>query len=201
MTLTPPPLRGAEYLSFAEERDARIAAEEAASRRERDIASIPLRFRAAEPDDTEVGTGLYLVGTIGTGKTHRAAGIMIAHIDRGERANFIHVGTWLDARREGHGGGPRPLSIADLTGGATAGALLVLDDIGLERPNEYAIETLDVLVNEAYNQCTKLVVTSNLTYSQLSKRIGARVVSRLAEMCRPVEMTGLDRRVKYRSTL
>lgn len=192
MNLTPPPLLGLEYASFAEERDARIAAEESADRRERDLASIPRRFQGVEPDDTEVGTGLYLVGTLGTGKTYRAAGIMVAHVNAGCRANFIHVGTWLDARREGHGGGPRALSIAELC----RGTLLVLDDIGLERPNEYAIETVDVLVNEAYNQCTKLVVTSNLTFSQLSKRIGPRVVSRLAEICRPVEMAGADRRIR-----
>jgi DNA replication protein DnaC len=153
---------------------------------------IPARFHDVEPDETDAGTGLYLFGTVGTGKTHRACALMRAAIDRGRKVRFVHVGSWLDRRRESYGGGQDAESVAYLV----RCELLVLDDIGLERPNEYALDSLGVLVNEAYNACTPLVVTSNLTFAQLADRIGARIVDRLTEVCTPVRMNGASKRAR-----
>jgi DNA replication protein DnaC len=174
--------------------DEEVAEREAAHQAEwteRNLARIPVRYRAAEADNREVGGGLYLFGPVGTGKTWTAAGIMRAHIEAGERTRWLTVPTWLHQQRESFSSDAEVESVESIT----SGNLLVLDDIGVERATPWALEMLYVLVSEAYNRETPLVVTGNLNFAQLADRIGARVVSRLAETCSPVEVSGADRRI------
>ena len=160
----------------------------------RNMQRIPARFRGVDADDREVGTGLYLFGTVGTGKTWTAAGIMRAYIERGERTRWLTVPTWLHQQRESFDSDASMESVESL---ARRG-LLVLDDIGVERATPWALEMLYVLINEAYNRETPMVVTGNLTLAQLADKIGARLVSRMAEVCKPVEIKGPDRRMGRR---
>lgn len=152
---------------------------------------IPPRYRVAGIDSEDVGTGLYLFGAVGSGKTHKAAGIMRAWIDAGERTRWVTVPTWLHDQRDSFASDEALETIASLT----AGRLLVVDDIGVERATDWALETLYVLIAEAYNNETPMVVTGNLTLAKLADRLGPRIVDRLVEVCRPIEMSGRSRRL------
>lgn len=160
----------------------------------RNLLRIPPRYRDTPADSREVGSGLYLCGPVGTGKTYTAAGIIRSHIEAGERTRWLTVPTWLHKQRESFDNDTSVESVDSLI----KSELLVLDDIGVERATPWALEMLYLLINEAYNACTPLVVTSNLTYAALADKTGARIVSRLAECCTPVEMTGSDRRLVTR---
>lgn len=157
------------------------------------LERIPRRYRDVEPDDRKWHVaGLFLHGNPGCGKTHTAAAVMRHHIDGGERTRWCSVPTWLEASRGSYSGGERPESVSFLTDCD----LLVLDDVGTKRSEkDGSRELLYVLINAAYDNETPLIVTSNVDYSELAARIGARLVSRIAEMCTPVDMSGPDRRL------
>ena len=72
--------------------------------------------------------------------------------------------------------------------------LLVLDDLGAEKPSDWVRERLYTIINRRYEHCRPTIVTSNLTIDQLAKQVGSRVASRLCELCEVVELQGTDRR-------
>ena len=79
-------------------------------------------------------------------------------------------------------------------------ALLALDDLGMERPTEWAMETLSRLIDSRTMEGLPTIITSNYSLGELRDRWGgmegARIVSRIAGSCERVEMTGRDRRMR-----
>ena len=73
--------------------------------------------------------------------------------------------------------------------------LLVLDDLGVERPTEWVLEQLYRIIDTRYRALGRLIITTNLTPSALTERLGDRIVSRLVQMCRWVNIDGSDRRL------
>ena len=82
-----------------------------------------------------------------------------------------------------------------------AADLLVLDDLGAEKPSEWVDETLNLIVNTRYNERRATIFTSNYEEKEdrtdpdsLLVRVGARMHSRLHEMCEFLEFDGADYR-------
>jgi DNA replication protein DnaC len=66
--------------------------------------------------------------------------------------------------------------------------LLLLDDLGLEKPTEFSLKNLAQIIDYRYRNLKPLVVTSNFTLPELVRRFqtdlyGERIVWRLGEMC------------------
>jgi DNA replication protein DnaC len=176
---------------------------------------IPPRFRegieipADVMDWAKCGTdaqGLYLAGPVGTGKTHTAwsavghwclaAGIMPftpraqgveGWSTAGPTVIFTRMTDLLDDLRPGDASRQR---VRD----CQRASLLVIDDIGAEKPSEWTAERLYTIIDHRYANCLPLIVTSNLPPAKLAEQTGDRSASRLAEMCQVVAMTGTDRR-------
>lgn len=163
--------------------------------------SIPERHADAKPDtSTDIGTGAFIYGPVGTGKSYRAAELMRGWIDTKLTADedghafipqWVNVPRWLHDLRESFDGRGSVLPIEALL----RPNLLVLDDIGVEKPTAWALDTLYVLVSSAYDDArTALIVTSNLPPADLAERIGARCVDRLLEICSLMPLVGPSRR-------
>lgn len=75
---------------------------------------------------------------------------------------------------------------------------LVLDDIGVEKPTDWVMETVYVILNERYEQGKKVVFTSNKNVEELAVSLGDRIASRIVEMCEIVKLNGTDRRLNAR---
>jgi DNA replication protein DnaC len=74
---------------------------------------------------------------------------------------------------------------------------LFFDDIGAEKTSDYIRSILFVLIERRNTTMgNRTVITSNLSLSELDKEHGARIASRISEMCRVVRMTGVDRRIR-----
>lgn len=148
--------------------------------------------------------GLYLTGQVGTGKTHTAwsaldawcrAAAVKPRSDAEEstwgtnRPNviFTRMTDLLDDLRPGD---DSRLRIRDCQNAK----LLVIDDLGAEKPSEWTQERFYSIIDERYAEQLPLMVTSNLPPSKLAGWVGERAASRLAEMCQVVAMTGNDRR-------
>jgi DNA replication protein DnaC len=146
-----------------------------------------------------VQKGLFFVGPPGIGKTHLAVAVLRQVIrTRGARGLFYDTrdllkvirGTYDPVVKTTETEILRPVMTADL---------LVLDDLGSEKPSEWVAETLNLIVNTRYNEQRPTVFTSNYEEKEditdpdsLMVRVGVRMHSRLYEMCDFLEFDGAD---------
>jgi len=92
--------------------------------------------------------------------------------------------------------------------------VVLLDDLGAHKVTDWRRDILTYIINKRYNEKKITIITSNYLIEKpsvsgedtLEERIGYRLVSRLFEMCRVVEIKGKDyrREIKqdiYRKTL
>lgn len=153
-------------------------------------------------DDADGVRGLYLYGSVGTGKTTLAEALGRQWIaSRVRAARFIGVTHLVGLMRSSFGTGQRP-EIADQV---LQTPLLILDDLGAEVPRDWICELLYEAVNERLTKRRPTIFTSNLDLSQLEDRLargdehqGPRIAWRVKEMCWPagrgyvVEMNGTN---------
>ncbi|WP_328941572.1 ATP-binding protein [Streptomyces sp. NBC_00250] len=180
---------------------------------------IPLRYRAAHPQEPEVrtwiadlidraaaeqtrrkapvasvtaGPSLLLLGPTGVGKTYEAYGAMRELAVTGTVARWVVVtAADLYAQLQPRHGID---SEAEFQRYAKAPILLV-DDLGAGGKISEFTESINFrLVNHRYENELPTLITSNVLPKDLAARLGDRVTSRLAEMCRRVVITGQDRR-------
>jgi DNA replication protein DnaC len=160
--------------------------------------------------------GLMLTGSVGTGKTHLAAGMVRELAEqKGVNGRFVDVRELLDKLRSSYDDNARETQAQILRPLLTAD-LVAIDELGAARPSDWVFETIELLIGGLYNRTVPVIVTTNLPnlgpgasavgaaaeYARvvrpetLGDRIGARMWSRLQQMCRTVDMTGPDWRAK-----
>lgn len=79
----------------------------------------------------------------------------------------------------------------------------MLDDLGAERPTEWALETIAYIVETRHTESGLTIVTTNYSPSQLAERlgrdglvIGQRIVSRLLEGATRIKLERADLRLR-----
>lgn len=148
----------------------------------------------------EGGRGAYLWGEPGRGKTWAAAHAVRVAVERsrGARtpAKLMSTKGLLDQIKAGFD----RRSDSDALAMAERVPLLALDDLGAERPTDWAIETLTGLIDARTAEGLPTIVTSNYSLGQLrglwGGMPGARIASRLGGACERIEVTGPDRRLR-----
>jgi DNA replication protein DnaC len=146
--------------------------------------------RAAEPV-LRRGGSLLLSGVTGTGKTHNAYGAMRAIQVSGVNCRWVvvHELEMFDRMR------PRSGVDSEESFEEFANAeLLVIDDWGTEVRTDWTAARSLRLVNYRYERMMPTLFTTNVKPTEFSARFGARVASRLDEMCTRVALDGPDRR-------
>lgn len=135
---------------------------------------------------------LVLVGPVGTGKTGTALAACRPRVEAGIPARYAKTVLALDELRpSGDGRGGRPGALAELLDVH----LLVLDDVGAERPTEWTVERLTAILDHRWENERPTVVTTNLGPTDLEAWIGPRAYSRLVGSgAVAVRLTGEDRR-------
>ena len=142
--------------------------------------------------------GLLLWGDVGTGKSFLAACIANALLEKGVpvlMTNFSKILNQMGAMYSDE----RYRYIASFN----RFSLLIIDDLGIERNTEYALEQVYAVIDERYKTGLPLIITTNLTISQLRNPedvAHARIYSRVLEMCTPVHVPGHDRRTTIGKT-
>lgn len=143
------------------------------------------------------GIGMYLYGTTGSGKTRLIHAIANALIEKEVRVVCWNVPSLLGAIKgayDGHG------NAEDYLHAARHANLLILDDLGSEKPSEWTRNTLYELINSRIENVMPTIVTSNWEPSSprlLSEDVlGARLMSRLND--REVFLPVLNKATDYR---
>lgn len=154
-------------------------------------------------DYPAVGRGLLLAGPCGVGKTHLAAAIIHGLIEKGVPCLFYEVGALLKEIQESYGS-PAGVSESKVLAPVYRAEVLVLDELGAPRPTEWARDMMMNVVGKRYNDRMLTIFTTNYmderswpSEETLEDRVGARLRSRLFEMCRTVIMDGPDYRTKF----
>jgi DNA replication protein DnaC len=166
------------------------------------------KFVEAYPVDT-AGRGLLLVGAAGLGKTHLAVGVLQRLVrERGVRGLFCDYRELLKNIQNSYNPQVNTTEL-ELLKPVFAAEVLVLDDLGAQKPNEWVWDTVALILNTRYNDRQTTIITTNYPdlpagngaktdaeraarEPTLGDRIGDRMRSRLAEMCIRVEVKGED---------
>jgi len=134
--------------------------------------------------------GLYLYGPVGSGKTGLAAASLRLATEQGYDGWFTTVPRLLQSQRDSFGDrGESPMAYALRID------VLLLDDLGAERPTGWAMEQLDDLIRERVAELRPTIVTSNFTLPEIAERLGARVADRLGGFCEFVHVPGPSLRI------
>lgn len=151
-----------------------------------DQLSDPLRKLADEWTGEGCEANVLLLGAVGVGKTHAAVALARLAHEAGRSVLMLPVVELLESMRPG--GDPHAKQRA------TSVDVLVLDDLGGERPTDWTGEQLYALVNRRYLECRPTIVTANLDREALEASVGARVYSRLYHDAKRLAIGGTDRR-------
>jgi DNA replication protein DnaC len=165
-------------------------------------------FVKGYPVETD-GKGLLITGEIGVGKTHLAVGILLAMVqEKGAQALFYDYRELL--KQIQHSYNPQVNSTElDVLRPVFDAEVLVLDELGAQKPTDWVWDTVALILNTRYNDKRTTIITTNyadlppaganLSSTQraareetLGDRIGERMRSRLSEMCVGIEIKGQD---------
>ena len=130
--------------------------------------------------------GLLLWGDVGTGKSFFAGCIANALLDKGVpvlMTNFSRIlntltGMYSDDRNQ-------------FIDSFNKYSLLIIDDLGIERSSEFALEQVFNVIDSSYRSNKPLIVTTNLTLDELKhpKDLSrARIYDRVLERCVPLKI-------------
>ena len=143
------------------------------------------------------GRGLILMGGCGVGKTHLAVSALLEIIQSGKPGKLLFSNFQdLIQNIQASFGDDEARSKTEILRPLLEADLLVLDELGSQKPSVFVHDILYHVINRRYNDERATIFTTNFT-DDLAERIGDRLRSRLYEMCEEVKLTGIpDYRVK-----
>ncbi len=142
----------------------------------------------------EKNIGYVIMGPVGTGKSFFAGCIANALMEQGVSVMMTNFSRILNELTKPYA--DKNQIIANLV----SYPLLIIDDLGIERNSEFALEMIYNVIDRRY--CTKkpLIVTTNLSYQDMTRTDldmeHQRIYSRLMEMCLPVIYKGSNQRMQ-----
>lgn len=164
-------------------------------------AQVPARFAAATIDQLDgdlrtladqwtaggMTSNVLLLGGTGVGKSHAAYAMAREAFVAG---SDVLVRPVIRLLRE-----LRPEGAPGMLDRALHVDVLVLDDLGSEKPSDWTEQTLQEIVDDRWGNQRPTIVTSNLAPTVLRDRVGERMWSRLYHDAFRLEIGGQDRRL------
>ena len=144
------------------------------------------------------GIGLLITGNYGSGKTHLVAAIAHELMKQGYRPIFGTLIILLEKIKSSYGESYSKENEEQIIRKYINCDLLIIDDLGKEKPSEWMLEKLYYIINYRYESNRPIIITSNYDDSKLISRLtvgdnvetAEAIVSRMYEMCQGVNMKG-----------
>lgn len=130
--------------------------------------------------------GMLLWGDVGTGKSFIAACIANALLDKGVPVLMTNISKILNALT-----GMYSADKNEFIDSFNKYSLLIIDDLGIERNSEFALEQVFNLIDSRYRSKKPFIVTTNLTLDQLKNPkdlAKERIYNRVLERCVPLRI-------------
>ena len=134
----------------------------------------------------ENSSGLLLWGDVGTGKTFFAGCIANALLDKGIPVLMTNFARILNTLAGMHSEDRNPFIDS-----MNRYILLIIDDLGMERNSEFALEQVFHVIDSRYRSRKPLIVTTNLTLTELNAPTDTahrRIYDRILERCVPIRI-------------
>lgn len=134
--------------------------------------------------------GYLFWGPVGTGKSYLAACIANALLEQEVTVKMTNFNTILNDLFAAE---DKTEYIRSLNGYE----LLIIDDLGVERNSEYALENIFSVIDWRYRSGKPLIITTNIPLVQLKQETKIekkRIYDRILERCVPVKIDGVSRR-------
>ena len=162
-------------------------------------SGIPLRHEQADMDDILIpvideSQNCLFIGDKGLGKTYTMVAMAKALLAKGQTVRYITVPELLMELKSTFSQANASEQV--VLHKYSSVPYLFLDDIGVEKPTDYVLQALFIIIDRRYMDNLHLCISSNLSLQELSDRGDSRLVSRLVEMCDVFEFSGKDRRIK-----
>ena len=150
----------------------------------------------AESFDLNSKQGLYFYGRAGSGKTHLACAI-IKHIIQTKLLPVIFVQSidLLLQLREFD----KNKTELEMIERFTKITLLIIDDFGTEKLTDWAQQVFYKIINDRLLTQKPIIFTTNYSLQELENRLGERIASRIASMCKVIKMQDVNHRLERKS--
>jgi len=163
--------------------------------------------------------GLLLTGPSGVGKTHLAASALKELLRRGHAGLFCDYRELLKEIQASYNPASESTEMGVLEPIRNV-EILVMDDLGASKPSAWVLDIIGLVLNARYNEKRVTILTTNyideadgapeavkgpdgkrvsVREDTIADRIGARMRSRLFEMCRTITVDAPDFRRELRS--
>lgn len=131
-----------------------------------------------------------MIGGVGLGKTHLSIAIAKQVIERGYHPLYLMAyDLFFRLNQEQFGkGDPDQNTWQDVS----SAELLVIDDLGTEQAGNNHQAAVFHLINTRLQAGKPMIISSNLSFKEIQRRYGDRMISRLATLCHCVFFNGED---------
>lgn len=128
-----------------------------------------------------IGTSIFMVGSVGTGKTHLGASMVLEVINKHVmKAHFTTITKMLRRVRSTYqrDGNENEEMVIEYY---TNRDLLVIDEIGVQSGSYHEHNTIFEIINERYADMKPTIILSNLGLNEIRTVLGERIVDRFKD--------------------
>ena len=164
-----------------------------------DVQYAIMTWLKSADENIKNGSGLYLFGGTGVGKTHLAQALLKQTIVNHKVSGmFIPATNYIEMMYDeisNEGNLPEEYStpyLAKYLRGVYD--LVVLDSLGDENDTEFTRRSISNLINHRHNAQLPIIITSLYNPKKLATRYGERLLSVITDSCRLLPIAGTDQR-------